>query len=77
MSPQLLAKQDYSYKTDIWSLGVIFYEIIFNQMPWSASSCDELYAKIVNQGINYSKKNIPLSNDAIKFLNMVRARSSS
>jgi serine/threonine protein kinase len=29
-SPQILAKQDHSYKSDIYSLGAIFYELLFH-----------------------------------------------
>lgn len=34
MSPQLLKQQRYSYKCDIWALGVIFYELIVGRIPW-------------------------------------------
>lgn len=34
MSPQLLAEQAYTAKCDIWSLGILLYEIIFGYGPW-------------------------------------------
>lgn len=34
MSPQLLKQIPYSYKCDIWALGVIFYEMVVGTPPW-------------------------------------------
>ena len=32
MSPETLTRNEYSDKTDIWSLGVLFYELIFGRI---------------------------------------------
>lgn len=45
--------------------------MIYNQMPWQATTCEELYSKIVKQGVQYNKKDVYVSNDGIQFLNMV------
>jgi len=29
MSPQILASENYTSKSDIWSIGFIFYEILY------------------------------------------------
>ena len=34
MSPQLLKGQKYSHKVDIWALGLIFYQLLYNKLPW-------------------------------------------
>jgi serine/threonine protein kinase len=47
MSPQILSKQPYSSKCDIWSIGVIFYELLIGRHPWSARSMPELYKAIM------------------------------
>ena len=36
MAPQILDKKDYSAKCDIWSLGIIFYELLHGNVPWAA-----------------------------------------
>ena len=36
MAPQILEKKDYSAKCDIWSLGIIYYELLHGNVPWTA-----------------------------------------
>jgi serine/threonine protein kinase len=34
MSPQIVDEHRYTYKTDIWSLGVIYYELLTGKYPF-------------------------------------------
>lgn len=34
MSPQLLSDAAYTTKTDIWSIGIIYYCLLFGNPPW-------------------------------------------
>ena len=34
MPPEALRYNRYSFKSDIWSLGVIAYEMIYGKLPW-------------------------------------------
>lgn len=36
MSPQILMQDSYTYQTDVWSLGITFYFMVFKQLPWKA-----------------------------------------
>lgn len=38
MAPQILRKSPYTTKCDIWSAGVIFYELLTGRIPWTASN---------------------------------------
>ena len=38
MAPQILEKKIYSTKCDIWSLGLIFYEMLTGLLPWGGNS---------------------------------------
>ena len=38
MAPESLKKNEYSYKTDIWSVGVIFFELLTGETPWKSKT---------------------------------------
>lgn len=46
MAPQLLEHSTYTTKADIWSIGIISYEIIFGSPPWKARNEAELLQNI-------------------------------
>ena len=48
MSPEVFSNIEYTSKTDIWSLGILFYYICALEMPIKAINIQELYAKVVN-----------------------------
>ena len=38
MAPEIINNKFYDYKVDIWSLGVILYEMIYGYCPYEAQS---------------------------------------
>jgi PAS domain S-box-containing protein len=38
MAPESLKKNEYSYKTDLWSIGIIFFEMLTGDTPWRAKT---------------------------------------
>jgi serine/threonine protein kinase len=40
MSPQIFEHKKYTEKTDIWSVGAIFYEMLYGRNPFSG--CNNL-----------------------------------
>jgi NIMA (never in mitosis gene a)-related kinase len=36
MAPEVLLRNHYSFKSDIWALGIIYYELLFGCRPWTA-----------------------------------------
>eukprot|EP00884_Botryococcus_braunii_P009523 jgi/Botrbrau1/18572/Bobra.0367s0016.1 len=47
MSPEICQDRPYSFKTDIWSLGCVLYEMMMQQHPFQASGLRSLISKIV------------------------------
>jgi NIMA (never in mitosis gene a)-related kinase len=48
LSPEIVQNLPYSFKSDIWSLGVLLYEICCLKLPFEAKSIPLLTLKIIN-----------------------------
>lgn len=65
MSPEALQGNIYTTKNDIWSVGVILYEILHGKAPWACSNERQLIEEI-NKNSIYLLKN--LSEDLKDFI---------
>ena len=66
-SPQLLKKRGYSYKVDVWALGIICYELLMGKTPFHSYQMKDLIAKI-NEGKYQVQTREPLSVECALFL---------
>lgn len=48
MSPEIMNNQKYNSKTDIWSLGVILYELVCLRLPFQGNSMKQLCYNIIS-----------------------------
>lgn len=46
LSPEIICSESYSFKTDIWSLGCVFYELTAKKPPFDAFNLRGLMSKI-------------------------------
>lgn len=46
MAPEILLKHHYDARVDLWSVGIILYECLFGQAPFSSNTFSELAEKI-------------------------------
>jgi serine/threonine protein kinase len=65
MSPEALQSNIYTAKNDIWSIGVIFYEMLHGKAPWSCTSEKQLIEEINRNSISLLKG---LSDDLKDFI---------
>lgn len=65
-APEILKKENYNVKSDMWSLGVILYNLLTGKYPYNGRSKEELI-----RNLNDKNYNIPenLSNKCFKLLN--------
>ena len=54
MAPEILKGQNYSIKADIWSMGVVLFEMLFGYCPYE----DRTIAALITQ-INHKMLKIP------------------
>lgn len=52
LSPEIVQNMDYSFKSDIWSLGVLLYEMICLKVPFEANNLATLSLKIIKGSYN-------------------------
>lgn len=53
MAPELVQEQQYDEKIDVWSLGIILYELYYGQPPFFTNSIYKLIQMIVNDNIKW------------------------
>lgn len=53
MSPQILRGVPFSCKTDIWSLGIMIYEMLYGKTPWVGKTPQDLLKNIINYPLKF------------------------
>ena len=67
MAPEIVNKQKYiAQYSDIWSLGVLFYSMLYGRFPFKAQTQKELFKKINEAKVEFPE-DIEI-NDKIKIL---------
>ncbi|ELQ73940.1 non-specific serine/threonine protein kinase [Trachipleistophora hominis] len=51
MAPEIIQKKAYDYSVDVWSMGVVMYELVSKMRPFESESKKELKRQIVFQEI--------------------------
>ena len=58
-SPELFQNDGiYSFKSDLWALGCIMYELAVGQVPFFDESISKLIKKILNDELNFNRKEL-------------------
>ena len=70
LSPELCLKKPYNYKSDIWSLGCILYEMMYLKHAFEADSIGELVLNIL-QGNYNTNINAGFSDSVINLLKSI------
>ena len=69
MSPEVIQKHIYDYRVDIWSLGVLLYELLHGKVPFEGSTVQEKFKNILtNTKINYDYQISDKAKDLIELI---------
>lgn len=48
IAPEILQSKPYTFKVDVWSLGIILYELAYGKTPFHAHTIQQLQPKILH-----------------------------
>ena len=58
MAPEITEQQPYGLKVDVWSLGIVYYQMIFGRLPYTGHDEYSIYLASLNPpsfaGVNIS-----------------------
>jgi len=70
-APELFSDNGiYSFKTDLWALGCIMYEMALGQVPFFEERVNKLIMKIINDEVNFNKKQF--SQYSMEFMEVIK-----
>jgi len=56
MAPELVLNKKYTEKVDVWSLGIITYQLLSGRTPFDASKIKKINYNIINKEIKFPEK---------------------
>tara|TARA_B110000285_G_scaffold94056_1_gene107465 strand:- start:2518 stop:3267 length:750 start_codon:yes stop_codon:yes gene_type:complete len=69
MAPELLYNEKYTTTCDVWSLGIVLYEMLFQRVPYQADSLCELKTKLDEEtSLHIPDEISPLCSDLLQKL---------
>lgn len=66
MSPQILKQEKYTFQTDVWSLGITIYWLIFQKLPWISQKVMGILKEIGEQVVIPETSISPLLRDLLQ-----------
>ena len=71
LAPEVYNREEYNYKCDIWSLGIIFYELLFGKTPWQGKTRHDLFQNNIMVKPLEFPDNIPVRTDIKKLIKKI------
>ena len=66
MAPEIFYGEKYDGRCDVWSLGIMFYELVYKKLPWEGSNCFTLFKNISKKDLGFPINKVdPLIKDLI------------
>ncbi|KAL4474448.1 hypothetical protein ABPG72_007847 [Tetrahymena utriculariae] len=71
VSPEMVQGKSYDFSVDVWSVGILTYELLIGHAPFAAKSHDATFDQILNGELRFSG---PISFDAGDFISKILER---
>ena len=55
MAPEIFESDDYNSSIDVWSMGILLYEMIHGYSPFKGKSAFKIFGNIIKSKIKYKK----------------------
>ena len=72
MAPEILEGKNFNNKCDLWSIGVIIYQLLFNEFPYNGQTEYALLNNIKNLGLRNLKKSEDIHLNDLIFRLLIR-----
>ena len=66
MAPEIVGSENYDYGVDIWSLGILLYELLFGHSPFKAKNMKSVILNIKSHELTFDKPISPECKDIIR-----------
>ena len=67
-APELFSEDSFSFKSDFWAIGCIFFELASGQVPFFDESLEKLISNIIDENIDFSR----ISSFSSEFNDLIR-----
>lgn len=65
IAPEILQHRNYSHKVDVWSFGIILFELATGKTPFHAITIQQLQPKILHESVKFPPSMSPSLRDLI------------
>ena len=59
MAPEIIMNKQYTIKSDIWSFGIIIYEMVYGFIPFKSNNIVGIIHSLKNKELKFSTYNVP------------------
>ena len=66
MAPEIIGSENYDYSVDIWSLGILLYELLMGHSPFKDKNAKNIMSNIIMHQLKYEKN---ISDDCKDLIN--------